>query len=200
MRKNKLILMSIVVLFLATAVAYGQDAALTEKGGAAVAKRPSIWANKITNTSLTNLYKIDEDIFRCEQPDEKSFKELEKLGIKSVLNLRNKHSDSLFLQDSPLQCFKVNMEAKDITDDEMILALKALKDAPKPIVVHCKHGADRTGVVIAMYRVIFQDWTKEKAIGELKYGGFGFHEAFANIPLYIQQTNVAEMKKMVLQR
>ena len=200
MRKNKLILMSTVAFFLAIVTLYGQDSAMTEKGGAAVVKRPSIWANKVTNTSLTNLYKVDEGIFRCEQPDQKSFKELENLGIKSVLNLRNKHSDSLFLQDSPLNCFKVNMEAKDIADDEIILALKALKDAPKPIVVHCKHGADRTGVVIAMYRIVFQDWTKEKAIGELKYGGFGFHEAFANIPVYIQQTNVAEMKKIVLQK
>jgi tyrosine-protein phosphatase SIW14 len=201
MRKNKLILMSTLVLFLTTIVAYGQDSAMTEKGGAALAaKRPSIWANKITNTSLTNLYKVDEGIFRCEQPDQKSFQELADLGIKSVLNLRNKHSDSLFLQDSPLNCFKVNMEAKDIADDEMIQALKALRDAPKPIVVHCKHGADRTGAVIAMYRIVFQDWTKEKAIGELKYGGFGFHEAFANIPVYIQQTNVAEMKKIVLKK
>jgi tyrosine-protein phosphatase SIW14 len=201
MRKNKLIFIGTLVLFLSATFAYGQDSAMTEKGGAAVvAKRPSIWACKITNTSLSNLYKVDEGIFRCEQPDQKSFQQLADLGIKSVLNLRNKHSDSLFLQDSPLNCFKVNMEAKDIADDEIVQALKALKDAPKPIVVHCKHGADRTGVVIAMYRVVFQDWTKEKAIGELKYGGFGFHEAFANIPAYIQQVNVAEIKKLVLQK
>jgi protein tyrosine phosphatase (PTP) superfamily phosphohydrolase (DUF442 family) len=175
---------------------YGQET-LTEKGGTE-AKRPVIWAAKINNTSLLNLYKVDNDIFRCEQPDEKGFQELTDMGVKSVLNLRNKHTDSMFLQKVPLNYFKVNMEAKDISDDEIIEALKILKEAPKPIVVHCKHGADRTGAVIAMYRIIFQNWTKEKAIAELKYGGFGFHVQLENIPIYVHKANIEEIKKMVL--
>lgn len=197
MRKRKLIFLHLFALMQMATLMFGQDA-LTEKGGKEL-KRPSIWATKVLQTTLKNLHKVDEFVYRCEQPDAKGFDELEAMGIKSVLNLRNNHSDSLFLIDSPLNCFQVNMEAKDINDEDVIMALKILKEAPKPIVVHCKHGADRTGVVIAMYRIIFQQWTKEKAIGELKYGGYGFHEAFANIPVYIHQANIDEIRKAVLE-
>jgi tyrosine-protein phosphatase SIW14 len=196
MRKLNLMLNTVAAIT-ATSL-FGQNA-LTEKGGTVI-QRPSSWATKVNTTSLKNLHKVDDEIFRCEQPDMLGFQELEGLGIKSVLNLRNKHSDSLFLLNSHLNCFKVNMEAKDIADTEIIMALRILKDAPKPIVIHCKHGADRTGVVVAMYRVVFQNWTKDKAIGELKYGGFGFHEAFANIPMYIQQANIEAIRKAVLER
>lgn len=195
-KMNKLFFLNFVTTMFLVTISYGQPN-LTEKGGAEI-KRPSFWAIKVPNTALSNLYKVDEGIYRCEQPDSNGFKNLEDLGVKSVLNLRNKHSDSLFLIDSQLNCFKVNMEAKDINDEDIISALKILKEAPKPIVVHCKHGADRTGVVIAMYRIIFQNWTKERAIAELKYGGFGFHEALANIPIYLQQVNIIEIRKAVI--
>lgn len=195
MIKIKLFLIYFVTVFQLSTILNGQT--LTEKGGTEV-KRPSIWADKIPNTSLLNLHKVDDNVFRCEQPDTKSFQELEKIGIKSVLNLRNKHTDSSFLENTKLNYFKVNMEPQDISNEKIILALKVLKEAPKPIVVHCKHGADRTGVVMAMYRIVFQNWTKERALAELKYGGYGFHESLTNIPLYIKQVDIEEIKKAVL--
>ena len=46
--------------------------------------------------------------------------------------------------------------------------MKILRDAPKPILVHCQHGSDRTGAVIALYRILFQNMSKVEAIKELK--------------------------------
>nr|WP_246217361.1 tyrosine-protein phosphatase [Paraburkholderia panacisoli] len=39
------------------------------------------------------------------------------------------------------------------------------------LLIHCQHGADRTGFVSALYRVLFQSWTKQQAEDELLYGG-----------------------------
>ena len=43
-----------------------------------------------------------------------------------------------------------------------------------PVLVHCKHGADRTGCIVALYRIVFQSWSKEAAIDEMHNGGYGF--------------------------
>ena len=84
-----------------------------------------------------------------------------------------------------------------IREKEIIKALKIIRDSPKPIIVHCKHGSDRTGIIIAMYRIIYQDWPKEKAIIEMKEGGYGFHEIHKNIIHYIKKVKVEKIKKKI---
>lgn len=54
------------------------------------------------------------------------------------------------------------LRAGNIHDKGIIDALKVIKDAPKPILVHCLHGSDRTGAVIAMYRIILKIIPKKK--------------------------------------
>ena len=87
------------------------------------------------------------------------------------------------------------MDAGDFNDKNIIDALKAIADAPKPILIHCRHGSDRTGVVVAMYRIVFQNWTKEEALDELMNGGYGFHTYYKNIPEYIKNVNVESIRK-----
>jgi len=58
----------------------------------------------------------------------------------------------------------------------------------------CQQGADRSGVVIAAYRVVIQDWTKDEAIAELKKGGYGFHWYYLNIPAFIRNMDVAKFR------
>jgi hypothetical protein len=49
-----------------------------------------------------------------------------------------------------------------------------------------------------MYRIVFENWTKEKALDELKNGNYGFHKQFKNIPGYIMNVNTDSIKKAVL--
>jgi hypothetical protein len=64
-----------------------------------------------------------------------------------------------------------------------------------PVLVHCQHGADRTGSMCALYRVAVQGWTKEKAIREMTDGGFGYHEVWKNLPKWIREMDVQSVKK-----
>ena len=71
------------------------------------------------------------------------------------------------------KCVHIGMEAWDADEDELVEFLKVLADpANRPVFVHCKHGADRTGTAVATYRVVCQGWTKEDAIDEMRSGGF----------------------------
>jgi protein tyrosine/serine phosphatase len=45
--------------------------------------------------------------------------------------------------------------------DEIKQSLEIIKNAPKPILIHCWHGSDRTGVVAASYRIIKQNGAKK---------------------------------------
>ncbi|RPH33162.1 MAG: protein tyrosine phosphatase [Bacteroidales bacterium] len=158
-------------------------------------QRPSSWGVKINSQSLKNLYRVSDDLYRSEQPDREAFVELSALGIKSSLNLRTTETDDELIGKCDIKPFLAPMDAGSFTDKEMIAALKVIKNAPKPILVHCRHGSDRTGVVVAMYRIIFQGWTREDALNELLNGGYGFHTNYKNIPEYIKTANIEAIRK-----
>jgi protein tyrosine/serine phosphatase len=112
--------------------------------------------------------------------------------------LREDHSDSLVLKEPGFIYFNVEFVTKHFTDAEIIKALSIIRSAPKPLLVHCKRGSDRTGAVIAMYRIIFENWTKEKALDEMISGDYGFHKRFKNIPAYIKKVDADSLKQILL--
>lgn len=161
-------------------------------------ERDISWAKKVANSSIPNLYQLNDSIYRSAQPSRKSITYLSSTGIKSVLNLRTIHSDEALLHSSIIKNYSVKMAANDFTDAEIIQSLLVIKNSPKPLLIHCRYGSDRTGVVIAMYRIIFENWTKERALAELEKGNYGFHRRFKNIPAYIKNADLVYIKKLIL--
>ena len=153
--------------------------------------RPANWAAPVIGSDLKNFHKVDDKLYRSEQPDDDDFKIIEKLGIKEVLNLRNLHSDDDEAKDTKLTLHHLRMNAGDVTEEELTRALAIIKAAKGPVLVHCWHGSDRTGVVVAGYRVIIQNWSKDKALDEMKNGGFGYHHSmYPNLIRLIQKLDV----------
>ncbi|MCW9717530.1 tyrosine-protein phosphatase [Avibacterium sp. 21-599] len=69
-------------------------------------------------------------------------------------------------------------------------ALKTAQNNGRTVLVHCYHGADRTGIVLAMYRIIFENQTVEQARYEMKYGGYGHHPIWVNIDKLLNEKTV----------
>jgi protein tyrosine/serine phosphatase len=160
--------------------------------------RNGAFASKIKGTTLTNFYQLNDSIYRSEQPDSKAFQNIERLGIKTILNLRSDRSDTILLRLTKLNYRQIKMVTKDFSDLEIIEALRIIRNSPKPLLIHCKHGADRTGVVVAMYRIIFENWSRQNAIDELKHGGYGFHKKYVTIPTYLKNVDTAYIKQNIL--
>ncbi|MDR1729584.1 MAG: tyrosine-protein phosphatase [Prevotellaceae bacterium] len=154
-------------------------------------------AVKIDRLGLTNLYRIDEGLFRSEQPDKLDFMNFGKLGITEVLNLRLWHSDKDEAKNMNLTLHRVPMRAGNIKDSDVVQALKIIRDRKGGMLIHCRHGSDRTGVIVAMYRVVFQNYTKEQAIEEMTNGGFGFHTIYSNIIEYIRRADIEKIKNQM---
>ncbi len=151
---------------------------------------------KIDLPGCGNLYKVSDTLYRGEQPTAEGFKELQKLGIKTVVNLRSLHSDRDELEGASLTYEHIRMEAWDPEQDEIEAFLKIVTNPNKqPVFVHCQHGADRTGTMVAIYRVVIEGWDTEKAIDEMRNGPFGFHEIFSGLPKFIEKLDTETLRK-----
>ena len=60
----------------------------------------------------------------------------------------------------------------------------------QPVLVHCRHGSDRTGMMVAIYRIVVEGWTKAQAIDEMVNGGYGYHPVWRNLVRYIDALDV----------
>ena len=161
-------------------------------------QRNSEWAVPVTSMTLGNMHQIDEGVYRSGQPSTKDFEQLYDFGVLEILNLRNWNSDDDEAKNVPLVLHRVKMSASKVSDEHIVQALRIIKKRTGPILIHCWHGSDRTGAVCAMYRIVFQGWSKEQAIDEMLNGGYGFHSIYGNIPKYIQHANVEDIKNKVL--
>jgi protein tyrosine phosphatase (PTP) superfamily phosphohydrolase (DUF442 family) len=170
---------------------------LKSAASATARQRSETWATPVQSKHLNNFYKIDDKVYRSAQPGTKGFGELKILGIRNVLSLRDYHSDEDG-KEFGLNLYRVGMEAGDITTEKVIEALRIIRNAEGPILVHCWHGSDRTGLISAMYRILFQGWSKDDAIDELMHGGYGYHSLYKNIPEFISQADIDEIRKEVL--
>jgi protein tyrosine phosphatase (PTP) superfamily phosphohydrolase (DUF442 family) len=150
--------------------------------------RPLTWAQPVIGTQLENLHQLSPEVYRSGQPKARDLKLLvEQLGVKSVLCLRDFHDDGDEAEGLPLALYRVEMEADDVEPEKVARAMQIIKDAPKPILIHCWHGSDRTGLVCAAYRITFQNWQPEAAADELANGGFGYHaKMFPGITVWLR--------------
>jgi len=150
-------------------------------------ERPPEWAQPIYLKGLPNLHKVTPAIYRSAQPSSEGMTMAESLGIKTVINLRHK-DDTDIAKNTGLKLRHFPLQGYWINDARIKKALAVLMDETNhPVLVHCKHGADRTGLLIGMYRVAAQGWENEKALDELKKGGYHHHRRYFPIRRYLKK-------------
>lgn len=158
--------------------------------------RPASWAQPLTRPGLSNLNQVTPTLYRGAQPTAKGFRTLQEMGVKTVINLRHFHSDAKLLKGTTLRPVHIEVSTVDPEHHEMVAFLKAVTDpAAQPVFVHCQHGADRTGLMIAIYRMVVQGWAKDDAIRELREGGYGFHSIWRHIPKLLARVDIAALRK-----
>ena len=161
-------------------------------------ERNPLWATPLFSEGVGNLYRVTPFFYRSAQPSSKGMKELEKMGIVTVINLRNFHNDSDEIRGTNLKEIRIPMNTWKSEEENVVKALRILKDPDGgPYLLHCQHGADRTGLVTAMYRIVFQNWSKEEAIEELTKGGYGYHSIWRNIIRFINKADIERIRSAV---
>ncbi|MBC7706528.1 MAG: dual specificity protein phosphatase family protein [Rhodoferax sp.] len=174
----------------------------SKRHDAPVEVRPKEWAESLAGGDhrVENLHRITPTLYRSAQPRREDVPALQALGIKTVISFRSFNSDERTFRGSPggsgIDLVRVPIDTWSINDDEVQRALVAIYEAEKkgPVLIHCWHGADRTGVVAAVYRMVVQGWTKDAALHEMFRGGYGYHTLWRNIPRYLEQLDVGAMR------
>lgn len=161
-----------------------------------VPPRPASWAQPVMLDGVPNLHKVSDNLYRSAQPTAAGMRNLKQIGIRTVVNLRSFHSDRDEIGDSGLGYEHIYMKAWHPEREEVVRFLKIVTDPERtPVLVHCMHGADRTGTMSALYRIAVQGWTREEAVREMTDGGFNFHAVFDNLPEWIQELDVESIRK-----
>jgi tyrosine-protein phosphatase SIW14 len=131
---------------------------------------------------IGNFYQVDEHVYRGAQPTPEGFKYLAKLGVKTVLDLRESGGRSAEEAQlvTALGMHYVNIPMTGLTaptDAETKRILALLEDANSGgVFVHCMRGADRTGAVIAAYRIDYHHWDSPRALKEAMSCGMSFFQ------------------------
>ena len=125
---------------------------------------------------IHNFGKDQRQPYRGAQPDAAGIRNLARLGIKSIINLRitndvwkaeaaEARANGILYTNVPLNGVGRPTHAQVAT----LLAL--IKTLPAPLFVHCQYGCDRTGTIIACYRIRHGGWPNQAALEEArKYG------------------------------
>jgi tyrosine-protein phosphatase SIW14 len=138
-------------------------------------------AEKMKILGVPNAGKISDSLFRGAQPSPQGLAELKKLGVTTVIDLRGEPGP---VAQERAQAEALGLKFIDIPmsgwsapgTPQITKFLQLLRDDPsQKIFVHCYYGADRTGVMIAAYRIAEQNWTADQAIAEMYSFGFHYH-------------------------
>jgi protein tyrosine phosphatase (PTP) superfamily phosphohydrolase (DUF442 family) len=160
------------------------------------ANRPAHWAVPMKMEGVPNLHKVLHTLYRSAQPSAEGMKNLKAMGIGTVINLRSFHSDRDEIGDAALAYESISMKAWHAEEEDAVKFLQIVTNPKRsPVLVHCQHGADRTGTMCALYRVAVQGWSKEEALKEMMQGGFGFHGIWENLIQWIDGLDIERIKK-----
>ena len=168
----------------------------------AIFLRPAHWAQSVVGAGIANLHRISDTLYRSAQPRSHSSSALHALGIRTIVSLRAFNSDRPRFSAAGIELVRIRINTWSIDDDEVLRALIAIRDAQRrgPTLIHCWHGADRTGVVCAAWRMAMQGWSRDDARAEMFEGGFGYHTVWRNIPEYIDRFDIEAMRQALQAR
>lgn len=143
-----------------------------------------------------NFAEVARDVYRSNQPSPKALREIhEKVGLKSVLNLRGVSRQSFYLFEKE-ECEALGLRLVDISlsatkapsRTHLLHLIKLLDEIPKPVLIHCKSGADRTGLAAAVYLLVHGKRPIEEAKRQLSMRFVHVKHSAAGILDHLLQT------------
>jgi protein tyrosine/serine phosphatase len=133
-------------------------------------------------SEVPNFSKVTPRLYRGAQPLPGAWPALANLGVKTVIDLRRRQEHSIEAESTAvyaagMRYLNFPMNGFDTPTNGQIENVLNLLDRDEPIFIHCKLGCDRTGTVIAAYRISREHWTNEKALAEAKRNGLHWYES-----------------------
>jgi tyrosine-protein phosphatase SIW14 len=152
---------------------------------------------------VTNFGEVSPYIWRGGQPTDEGFRNLERAGVKTILNLRSDHDDLASLRKTKLKYLRIPMRAWDpeqggLAQITLVMTiLDRLRRDPqsRPVFIHCAGGKDRTGYIVATYRILFENWTADEAIEEMF--DYRFNRLWFRNPVFLRKLDRHHLRELL---
>lgn len=142
--------------------------------------------HEILRVLFRNFYSISKDAYRSNHPSPGFIKKIHKnLGIKTIISMRRADTTGQYLLEKEacevagISLINLPMSSRSLPEVENILKAKeTLETAEYPILIHCKSGADRAGLMSVFYEHFIEHKSIEESLKQLsmKYGHFRWAE------------------------
>jgi tyrosine-protein phosphatase SIW14 len=143
---------------------------------------------------VPNFAKVCEDLYRGGQPTHVGYRSLKDMGVHTIVTLRTVDWHSAKLEDAGIRTHHISFKhIHPETEDVLKFLSLATNPDNRPLFVHCRQGVDRTGMMIAVYRMAVQDWPRAKAIAEMKQ--MGFNDWNVLIERYLLNVDIKRLKR-----
>lgn len=150
----------------------------------------------ILKEDLPNFKKVSSEVYRGGQPLGDGYNMLKSRGIKTIINLRGIDTGSHC--DESITYIHLPIYSYCPQKEDVVTFLKVINERKEhPVFIHCFHGSDRTGLFVAIYRVVYDGWTKQQAVDEMIHGGHGFHAYIQqNLIQFFQDLDLKELMQL----
>jgi len=159
--------------------------------------RSARWAEPITTyPGLPNLFRVSDGLIRGAQPEQTDgYASLAEMGINTVVNLRAGHDEEESCRRHGLDYVHIPMRAWSFDEDDVIRFLQVASRAEnQPVFVHCRRGADRAGMAVAVYRVVVEGWSKEDALFEMTEGPYDYNPRWTKLVRFVETMDVDKIR------
>lgn len=153
------------------------------------------------HSHVRNFGQVNDHLFRGGEPTPEALKELHDMGVKMVIDLEARGTLAEKVEVEKLGLKYVNvplhpLSAPKPAEMQYVLSLIVHGETANPIFVHCLRGKDRTGTVIACYRVQHDGWDNRRALNEAKsYGMSSFERSMQSFILHFTPVIIPEVLK-----
>lgn len=133
---------------------------------------------KRDTNGVPNLFSVTDSIYRGGIPNADGVAYLASQGVKTFISLEFEEDDVAFEQQEVkkygIKYLHRPMQYTDAPTDEQVNEILAqLQDVKNyPIYIHCRHGKDRTGLIVALFNVEVLGWTPKQAYDDMLKKGF----------------------------
>jgi tyrosine-protein phosphatase SIW14 len=139
---------------------------------------------------LRNVGRVAPGIYRGAQPEPGGYATLKAMGVRTVINLRARHGERAAVETAGMRSIEIPFSITDRVDTDTARRVVDLMADParQPLFVHCAQGRDRTGVVVAVYRMEQDGWTPAAAEAEME--AYGFHDIWVHLREFVRHYRV----------
>ncbi|HVN09628.1 MAG TPA: tyrosine-protein phosphatase [Patescibacteria group bacterium] len=140
---------------------------------------------------ISNFGQVTPFLMRGGQPTTEGYRELKQMGIDTVVSFRHEKGENSMerraVEAQGMRFVSLPWNAWDKPTDAEVSQFFALLAANRrgKIFVHCQQGRDRTGVMIALYRIAADHWCAASAVSEMK--SYHYHHFwFPQLQTYVE--------------